>query len=712
VLELFLVRLSRGPSIPPTVHTVRTPNFFDEQMSAFWVWLRFHPELSGGGTGFPAEPPVELPIVLHGLLHPNSRLEALRLLACFVDLGVGAVHFTLLVGARPYLTKLLSHDDAETTPEVSPLALLVWTKMLTFDSDGKEGVLNKDAYRCFFNLAKAETLPNYSRALAILCLSIACHNKPPVKVAVHKLGALDLVANVLATCKRPLLLWMAALLCAEVCRDCPEVAKDALLKPITQVLLRTLGNTAQAVRGCAVYALGCILRAAAPLGKPAPAACLRIGQKVERRATGQAWGCGYVNSVDPLEVDFLSWAEVRPMEVALAPPGGLDVAVPLFRRFLGLGTTDGLGSGGNEEALTLLSHSGPESKPAQGDKLLWLASSMIWHFCVLPHSDTPQPDKSAPEPVSFSAPTPGGAKELVGNGNTCGSLSPTVPDCGILNESSMLVRHELISAFAPWVHDLTANHATSFAYFDSLPSPPWDADSLAVPVPLPSPVLRSTPSCPSISHLNSMVSVGSDAFGMPEVESPDPFTSESIMYEWTVNCLQQPNAISHAVHHDLSPLSSLESPIRVAVPMPAPVSPEGSHWDPEASFLPSTPRRPFRMKSFWRGMSRSKSPTHAAMDRSMMSSVTSGPPPDSPERSHGRWPRSLSRGRERRQTGPPDSPEARPVRSGSRGLLASAAHVSSSLMRSVSSSGTNFALPAATTRKEVNRPPALRLHSK
>ncbi|CAE8580967.1 unnamed protein product, partial [Polarella glacialis] len=109
------------------------------------------PEPSGRGEP-QLEAPAELPVMLQGLLHPSCRLQALHLLASFVDLGVWAAQLALLVGSRPYLTRLLSHDEGDGKLEVAGLALVVWTKILVADG-GKEGLSGKDAFHSFFKLA-------------------------------------------------------------------------------------------------------------------------------------------------------------------------------------------------------------------------------------------------------------------------------------------------------------------------------------------------------------------------------------------------------------------------------------------------------------------------------------------------------------------------------------------------------------------------------
>merc|ERR1719162_2726015 len=119
---------------------------------------------------------------------------------------------------------------------------------------------------------------------------------------------------------------------------------------------------------------------------------------------------------------------------------------------------------------------------------------MIWHFCSVSHPVSSPPDAATTRSLFAQSCDrqlpPGGIH----------------PDCGILNETSMLVRHELFCALAPWVDDLSASHAECFAYFDSLPLAPWDAQSLATPeVSQPSApslkksagMFRSMPSCPA-----------------------------------------------------------------------------------------------------------------------------------------------------------------------------------------------------------------------
>jgi len=492
-LEVFLVRLAHGPPALPL-----TPQpFFDEQLAAFWVWLRFHPEVDTNGSREdgawslcsrslepPAELPVELPIVLQGLLHPGNRLEALRLLVCFVDMGVWAVHFTLLVGARPYLTKLLAHEDVDGGTEVAQRALLVWTKMLAFDSAGKAGILGKDSYRSFLALASSELLPSYQRAFASFCLAIVCRCRPAVQLICYKLGVLDLVAKVLVSPQKPLLRWMIALLCAEVCRGCPQVSYAALHGPTSEGLLAALEEPTPEVRASAVYAIGCIARAAASV----PALS---------------------NPTNPSVAEGTSLAG-RMADMASTPNGasgtaamgdGLEEAVPLYRRFLGLGPSNS----GNDSFKSATTGSIQSSH--------WLCSSMVWHFC-------------------HKRQTPG----------------PVVPDCGILNETSMFVRYELVCVLVHWLgDDLTEVPTPRFVAFDSLPRAPW-----AESAPLGSTMAESHGggAVRGGAPVRRSASCFNFADAVAEAEASVVATPQPIVYDWTIDCLQHPNALCHAMDHD------------------------------------------------------------------------------------------------------------------------------------------------------------------
>eukprot|EP00931_Biecheleriopsis_adriatica_P045172 TRINITY_DN25893_c0_g1_i2.p1 TRINITY_DN25893_c0_g1~~TRINITY_DN25893_c0_g1_i2.p1 ORF type:complete len:833 (+),score=164.11 TRINITY_DN25893_c0_g1_i2:67-2565(+) len=265
-LELFLLRLAQSQNPSPS-QGLRPCAFFDDQMAAFAVWLRFcqPPKASGAPGEEPNwEAPAELPVMLQGLLHPSCRLQALNLLACFVDLGAWAAQLTLLVGARPYLTKLLSHDDGDGQFDVAGLALVTWTKILVADG-GVEGLAGKDTYKSFFRLILCEQLSDYHRALGCACLAVACRSRPATQLGLLQQGVLEFVAGVLkdkSSERAPVFKWMAALLCGEVCRGCSQAAHEALEGCAADALVSALGDASPEVRASSVYTIGCILSGA------------------------------------------------------------------------------------------------------------------------------------------------------------------------------------------------------------------------------------------------------------------------------------------------------------------------------------------------------------------------------------------------------------------------------------------------------------------
>ena len=97
--------LSQLPNILDTDAQYKASTFFEEQLTAFEVWLKY------GNERRP--PPEQLPIVLQVLLSQAHRLRALDLLGRFLDLGPWAVNLALSVGIFPYVLKLLQSAARE-----------------------------------------------------------------------------------------------------------------------------------------------------------------------------------------------------------------------------------------------------------------------------------------------------------------------------------------------------------------------------------------------------------------------------------------------------------------------------------------------------------------------------------------------------------------------------------------------------------------------
>lgn len=95
--------------------------FFEEQLTAFQVWLEGNPEQEN--------PPEQLPIVLQVLLSQAHRIRALELLEKFLDIGPWAVNLALNVGIFPYVLKLLQSQAVE----LRPYLVCIWAKILAVD---------------------------------------------------------------------------------------------------------------------------------------------------------------------------------------------------------------------------------------------------------------------------------------------------------------------------------------------------------------------------------------------------------------------------------------------------------------------------------------------------------------------------------------------------------------------------------------------------
>ena len=108
--------------MPPAPPEPTEPSpFFEEQLTAFEVWLRF-------GAGAVAKPE-QLPVVLQVLLSQAHRVRALVLLRRFLELGPRAVDVALCVGIFPYVLKLLQSP----APELRRPLVAIWAAILAFD---------------------------------------------------------------------------------------------------------------------------------------------------------------------------------------------------------------------------------------------------------------------------------------------------------------------------------------------------------------------------------------------------------------------------------------------------------------------------------------------------------------------------------------------------------------------------------------------------
>ena len=142
----------------------KASTFFEEQLTAFEVWLRF------GDQQRP--PPEQLPIVLQVLLSQAHRLRALDLLGRFLDLGPWAVNLALSVGIFPYVLKLLQASARE----LRPLLVSIWAKILSVDTSCQTDLIRDASHRYFLSVLQDDCMMPNHRTWAAFILASIVHN--------------------------------------------------------------------------------------------------------------------------------------------------------------------------------------------------------------------------------------------------------------------------------------------------------------------------------------------------------------------------------------------------------------------------------------------------------------------------------------------------------------------------------------------------------
>lgn len=156
--------LSQLPNILDTDAQYKASTFFEEQLTAFEVWLKY------GNERRP--PPEQLPIVLQVLLSQAHRLRALDLLGRFLDLGPWAVNLALSVGIFPYVLKLLQ----SAARELRPLLVSIWAKILAVDTSCQNDLVRDASHKYFINVLQDECMMPQHRTWAAFILACIVHN--------------------------------------------------------------------------------------------------------------------------------------------------------------------------------------------------------------------------------------------------------------------------------------------------------------------------------------------------------------------------------------------------------------------------------------------------------------------------------------------------------------------------------------------------------
>lgn len=236
------------------VHNYQPLPFFKDQLRAFELWM----EYAGPQK---KKPPEQLPIVLQMLLNQTFRLEALQLLAKFVNLGAWAVNELLSIGIFPYVLKLLQTPNVNQPLEglqleMRPSILLIWAKILCLDKSCQADLIKEKGHLYFLNvLAHPKLTPPFQRALAALCLSIIVSNfKTAQRVCLN--------ANLLNTCfsqldePDPFLRKWLLLCIGKVWEDFEEAKWNESNQTWNDLVCKQLKDSSPEVRSAAVYALG------------------------------------------------------------------------------------------------------------------------------------------------------------------------------------------------------------------------------------------------------------------------------------------------------------------------------------------------------------------------------------------------------------------------------------------------------------------------
>lgn len=150
------------PTVEPFVYQHNT--FFEDEMTAFSVWLRMGPAYR--------KPPEQLPIVLQVLLSQVHRVRALDLLARFLQTGPVAIDLALSVGIFPYVLRLLQSSALDPR---APL-VFIWAKVLAVDGTCRSDLVKENGqeyFAAFLASSEATSLPVHTALAAYVLATVA-----------------------------------------------------------------------------------------------------------------------------------------------------------------------------------------------------------------------------------------------------------------------------------------------------------------------------------------------------------------------------------------------------------------------------------------------------------------------------------------------------------------------------------------------------------
>ncbi|CAB3367387.1 Hypothetical predicted protein [Cloeon dipterum] len=218
-------------------------NFFEEQLTAFEVWLALGSE--------DRSPPEQLPVVLQVLLSQVHRVRALDLLGKFLDLGPWAVNLALSVGIFPYVLKLLQSS----AKELRPLLVFIWAKILAVDRTCQSDLVRDSGHKYFLSVLQDYTMSSENRTTAAFILACMVQDYPAGQEVALQGSLVSICLEQLENSHARLRQWLALALGRlwerhEAARWCG--VRDSAHEKLYQLLKDPVPE----VRAAAVYALG------------------------------------------------------------------------------------------------------------------------------------------------------------------------------------------------------------------------------------------------------------------------------------------------------------------------------------------------------------------------------------------------------------------------------------------------------------------------
>ncbi|KAK5640922.1 hypothetical protein RI129_009469 [Pyrocoelia pectoralis] len=217
--------------------------FFEEQLTAFQVWLELGSE--------DRYPPEQLPIVLQVLLSQVHRMRALELLGKFLDLGPWAVNLALSVGIFPYVLKLLQ----SCAKELRPLLVFIWAKILAVDNTCQADLVRDKGHNYFLSVLQDPTVLSEYRTQAAFVLACIVHDFRDGQEAARQGSLVSICLEQLSDPSPSLRQWVA--ICLARLWDHYDKARWTGVRDIAhEKLYILLQDPCPEVRAAAVYALG------------------------------------------------------------------------------------------------------------------------------------------------------------------------------------------------------------------------------------------------------------------------------------------------------------------------------------------------------------------------------------------------------------------------------------------------------------------------